>query len=47
MLWKGRRSRATTSGKPHVVLFHFGGAGVYRHECEAEVERGFDGFLTR
>jgi cyclohexanone monooxygenase len=33
-------------GKPHVVLFHFGGAGVYRHECLEEAERGFEGFAT-
>jgi cyclohexanone monooxygenase len=33
-------------GKPHVVLFHFGGAGVYRHECLAEAESGFEGFAT-
>ena len=32
-------------GKPHVTLFHFGGAGVYRRECLAEAERGFEGFV--
>ena len=31
-------------GKPHVVLFHFGGAGVYRQECEASADAGFEGF---
>ena len=31
-------------GKPHVTLFHFGGAGVYRKECLDEAERGFAGF---
>jgi cyclohexanone monooxygenase len=31
-------------GKPHVVLFHFGGAGVYRKECEASADAGFEGF---
>ncbi|HTO08966.1 MAG TPA: NAD(P)/FAD-dependent oxidoreductase [Myxococcota bacterium] len=33
-------------GKPHVTLFHFGGAGVYRRECLAEAENGFASFFT-
>jgi hypothetical protein len=33
-------------GKPHVVLFYFGGAGTYRKECEAAADRGFEGFST-
>jgi cyclohexanone monooxygenase len=32
-------------GKPHVVLFHFGGAGLYRKECEAAADAGFEGFV--
>jgi cyclohexanone monooxygenase len=32
-------------GKPHVTLFHFGGAGVYRHECLEEAAKGFKGFV--
>jgi cyclohexanone monooxygenase len=32
-------------GKPHAVLFHFGGAGVFREECAAELEKGFAGFV--
>jgi cyclohexanone monooxygenase len=31
-------------GKAHVVLFYFAGAGVYRDECQAALERGFEGF---
>lgn len=31
-------------GKPHAVLFYFGGAGAYRQECQAVVERNFEGF---
>jgi len=35
-------------GKPHAVLFHFGGAGVYRQECDASAAAGFEGFeLTK
>jgi cyclohexanone monooxygenase len=33
-------------GKPHVVLFYFGGAGTYRQECQAAADRGFEGFVT-
>ncbi|MBX9638566.1 MAG: NAD(P)/FAD-dependent oxidoreductase [Mycobacteriaceae bacterium] len=31
-------------GKPHVVLFYFGGVGGYRQECHAAIDNGFDGF---
>ncbi len=31
-------------GKPHAVLFYFGGAGNYRQECLAAAEKGFEGF---
>lgn len=31
-------------GKPHAVLFYFGGAGMYRQECLAAAEQGFRGF---
>jgi cyclohexanone monooxygenase len=34
-------------GKPHVTLFHFGGAGVYRQECLAAAAKGFEGFVTK
>jgi hypothetical protein len=47
VLPKGERSwflGDNIPGKPHAVLFHFGGAGVYRKECEAVAERGFEGF---
>lgn len=33
-------------GKPHVVLFHFVGVGVYRKECQAAADRGFEGFAV-
>ena len=33
-------------GKPHVTLFHFGGAGVYRRECLEEAAKGFEGFVA-
>ena len=33
-------------GKPHVVLFYFGGAGAYRQECQAVAARGYEGFAT-
>ena len=33
-------------GKPHVVLFYFGGAGAYRQECQAAADQGFAGFAT-
>jgi cyclohexanone monooxygenase len=47
VLSKGRHSwflGDNIPGKPHVVLFHFGGAGLYRRECRAAAERGFEGF---
>jgi cation diffusion facilitator CzcD-associated flavoprotein CzcO len=47
VLPKGKRSwflGDNIPGKPHAVLFHFGGAGVYRRECEAVADRGFEGF---
>lgn len=31
-------------GKPHCVLFYFGGAGAYRQECLAAAEAGFEKF---
>jgi cyclohexanone monooxygenase len=31
-------------GKPNVVLFHFGGVGVYREECQDEADRGYRSF---
>jgi cyclohexanone monooxygenase len=31
-------------GKPHVVLFHFGGVDVYRQECHAIADQGYSGF---
>ncbi len=31
-------------GKPHAVLFYFGGAGMYRQECLAAAEQDFQGF---
>ncbi|HZZ46474.1 MAG TPA: NAD(P)/FAD-dependent oxidoreductase [Pseudonocardia sp.] len=31
-------------GKPHVVLYYFGGAGAYRRECESVAEAGYQGF---
>ena len=47
VLPRGRRSwflGDNIPGKPHVVLFYFGGAGAYRQECRAALDRGFDGF---
>ena len=49
VLPKGKRSwflGANIPGKPHVVLFYFGGAGTYRQECQAVADRGFEGFVT-
>ncbi len=49
VLPKGKRSwflGDNIPGKPHVVLFFFGGAGAYRQECQAAAERGFEGFAT-
>jgi cyclohexanone monooxygenase len=35
-------------GKPNVVLFHFGGVGVYREECQDEADSGYRSFtLTK
>ncbi len=34
-------------GKPHAVLFYFGGAGNYRKECLAALENDFEGFKTK
>jgi cation diffusion facilitator CzcD-associated flavoprotein CzcO len=31
-------------GKPHVVLFYFGGAAAYRMECEAAADKDYEGF---
>jgi len=33
-------------GKPHAVLFYFGGAGKYREECRAAAEKGFEHFTV-
>jgi cyclohexanone monooxygenase len=47
VLPKGKRSwflGDNVPGKPHVVLFHFGGAGLYRRECQAAADGGFEGF---
>ena len=33
-------------GKPHAVLFYFGGAGAYRKECQAAANSGFEGFAV-
>ena len=47
VLPRGRRSwflGDNIPGKPHAVLFYFGGAGAYRQECRAALERGFEGF---
>ena len=49
VLPKGKRSwflGDNIPGKPHVVLFYFGGAGNYRQECQAVADRGFEGFVT-
>ncbi len=49
VLPKGKRSwflGANIPGKPHVVLFYFGGAGTYRQECQAVADRGFEGFTA-
>jgi cation diffusion facilitator CzcD-associated flavoprotein CzcO len=49
VLPKGKRSwflGDNIPGKPHVVLFHFGGAGVYRRECQEVADRGFEGFTV-
>jgi cation diffusion facilitator CzcD-associated flavoprotein CzcO len=49
VLPKGKRSwflGDNIPGKPHVVLFYFGGAGTYRQECQAVADRGFEGFVT-
>jgi cation diffusion facilitator CzcD-associated flavoprotein CzcO len=49
VLPKGKRSwflGDNIPGKPHVVLFYFGGAGAYRQECQAMADRGFEGFAT-
>jgi cation diffusion facilitator CzcD-associated flavoprotein CzcO len=35
---------ANIPGKPHVVLFYFGGAGNYFDHCDAVADRGFEGF---
>jgi cyclohexanone monooxygenase len=47
LLPKGKRSwflGANVPGKPNVVLFHFGGAGMYRREAQEAIDRGFEGF---
>ncbi|HEY2202892.1 MAG TPA: NAD(P)/FAD-dependent oxidoreductase [Pseudonocardia sp.] len=47
VLPKGRNSwflGDNIPGKPHVVLFYFGGAGAYRKECQEAADRGFEGF---
>ncbi|MGH7806429.1 MAG: flavin-containing monooxygenase, partial [Candidatus Binatia bacterium] len=37
---------ANIPGKPHVVLFYFGGAGAYFDHCDAVADRGFEGFTA-
>jgi cyclohexanone monooxygenase len=32
-------------GKPRVALFYFGGVRLYRAECNAAADRGYDGFV--
>jgi cyclohexanone monooxygenase len=47
VLPKGTRSwflGGNVPGKPKVVLFHFGGAGMYRQEAQEAIDRGFEGF---
>jgi cation diffusion facilitator CzcD-associated flavoprotein CzcO len=47
VLPRGKRSwflGGNIPGKPQVVLFYFGGAGLYRKECQEAADRGFDGF---
>jgi cyclohexanone monooxygenase len=47
VLLEGPRSwflGANIPGKPRSVLFYFGGAGLYRRECQGVADRGFEGF---
>jgi cation diffusion facilitator CzcD-associated flavoprotein CzcO len=47
ILSKGRHSwflGDNIPGKPHVVLFYFGGAAAYRLECEAAADHDYEGF---
>jgi cyclohexanone monooxygenase len=37
---------ANIPGKPHVVLFHFGGTGVYGDYCDEVADQEFRGFVT-
>jgi cyclohexanone monooxygenase len=38
---------ANIPGKPHVVLFYFGGAGAYFDQCRDVADNGFEGFAAR
>jgi cation diffusion facilitator CzcD-associated flavoprotein CzcO len=37
---------ANIPGKPHVVLFYFGGAGAYFDRCREVADRDFEGFVA-
>ncbi len=37
---------ANIPGKPHVVLFYFGGAGAYFDQCREVADRDFEGFAA-
>jgi cyclohexanone monooxygenase len=37
---------ANIPGKPHVVLFHFGGSGAYFDQCREVAASGYTGFTT-
>jgi cation diffusion facilitator CzcD-associated flavoprotein CzcO len=47
VLVKGKRawwSGDNVPGKPHAILFYFGGVGNYRQECQAVVDSNYNGF---
>lgn len=47
VLVKGKRtwwSGDNVPGKPHAVLFYFGGVGLFRQECQAVVDADYEGF---
>jgi cyclohexanone monooxygenase len=37
---------ANIPGKPHVVLFYFGGAGAYFDKCRDVADSDFQGFAA-
>ena len=37
---------ANVPGKPHVVLFYFGGANAYFDTIHGAAERGYEGFAS-